>query len=275
MIKFLKFLTIIFVAIYVQGCVFSDKDTPTQPVWSWEPVYNPEHTKFGIPIDSDSTDDYLIHRYGYTISYNPNLYVANWVAWQLNKSWLGYTSRYSGDFMQDIALPPDFIRISHDFYTRTGFDRGHIVPSNDRTLTSHLNQETFFTTNIYPQTPDMNQGVWASFETYLNNLADYQNKDIYIVSGAIFSSGRKIKDLVAIPDTCYKIAVILEMGQSIADVDSNTNIISVKIPNIDGIRNEDWQNFKCSIDDIERSVNYDFLNLISDSLEIFLESNVF
>lgn len=270
----LLLLLLLFSLVYLSSCVFSDDD-PNNSSWSWTPNINPSHTLLGTPFDGDSTDEYFIQRNSYTISYNYELNVANWVCWNLNKSWLGNVSRYSGDFVTDYAIPPGNVRVNHDDYKFTGYDRGHLVASSERTATDYMNFETFFLTNIYPQKPDMNQGVWSDFESYYYNLAKYQDKDLYIIAGGIFTSNARLNNIVAIPDTCYKIVLILDMGESISDIDSTTQVIAVKIPNIDGIRNANWIDYKCNVDAIESSTGFDYMNLIPDSLENHLESYVF
>lgn len=55
----------------------------------------------GIPIDQDISDDHLIERTQYVISYNKYKNVANWVSWNLDSSWYGDAPRYSGNFITD------------------------------------------------------------------------------------------------------------------------------------------------------------------------------
>ena len=77
---------------------------------------------------------------------------------------------------------------------------------------------------------------------------------------------------VSIPDSCFKIVVVLDYGQSLDDVTVNTPVYAVKMPNINGIRSENWTTYKCSIDDIEASTGYDFLKNIDHDIEDIIES---
>lgn len=67
------------------------------------------HTEMGLPTDKDSSDDYIINRPQYVVSYNKNLHVPNWVSWNLNASWYGDVPRFSGSFISDTSLPESFI----------------------------------------------------------------------------------------------------------------------------------------------------------------------
>ncbi len=46
-----------------------------------------------------------------------------------------------------------FLFFPNNNYRGTGYDRGHFVPSGDRTNTPEQNTATFMLTNIIPQTP--------------------------------------------------------------------------------------------------------------------------
>ncbi|MBK9249447.1 MAG: hypothetical protein IPM69_15360 [Ignavibacteria bacterium] len=85
--------------IFLTTC--SDSSTPgpvTDPNEVYVPANRSIHLEVNSPVDADSTDDYLIIRRQYVLSYNKNLNVANWVSWELNKSWFGPEPRYTGDF---------------------------------------------------------------------------------------------------------------------------------------------------------------------------------
>jgi len=230
------------------------------------------HLECGIPKDKDSADDYIIIRQQYALSYNYKLGTPNWVSWEMNSNWFGDVERYEGNFITDNELPSNYTKIKHSDYTNSGYDRGHLVRSEERTKTVEDNKSTFLMTNIIPQTQDLNRGVWLNLEYYLENLCKKENKQIFVISGGIYSSGTKINNLVAIPDTCYKIAVVLDKGQSRKDITKNTRVIAVKMPNIDGIRSDKWEKYTTTIDAIEYSTGYDFLNYIKDDIENILES---
>jgi endonuclease G len=97
--------------------------------------------------------NYLPIKSQYALSYNNNTRIPNWVSWQLNNSWLGSTPRQD-DFRADTTLPSTFYRITGSDYSGSGFDRGHMTPSADRTNTVSSNSSTFLMTNMIPQAPN-------------------------------------------------------------------------------------------------------------------------
>lgn len=230
------------------------------------------HLALGTPVDADASDDYVIVRRQYALSYNKDLNVPNWVSWNLNTDWYGEVDRYSGSFIRDTSLPDGFYRVKHSDYTNSGYDRGHMVRSEERTLTEEDNRSTFLLTNILPQRPDLNRGVWLDLEYWCEEMCKDSLKELYVIAGGIFHEPHDpLSDVVAVPDSCFKIIVVLERGQGLAEITADTRVVAVVMPNIDGIRSDDWEQYVTSVDRIEASTGYDFLDLIPDTIEQTLE----
>jgi endonuclease G, mitochondrial len=94
------------------------------------------HLLLGNPTNaqaSESTpDNYLIVKPQYALSYNRAKGHANWVAWELSQKWLGSSDRQN-DFRPDPVLPASWYKVTPNDYSNSGFDRGHLCPSADRT----------------------------------------------------------------------------------------------------------------------------------------------
>ena len=238
--------------------------------------YGLEHHAFGYPFDGDTTDDYILIKPQFKLSYCSQKNVANWVAWELNDTWVGPQERYSGRFITDTALPSHFTRISHDDYTRSGFDRGHLVRSKERTRNEEDNRATFLLTNILPQTPDLNRGVWLRFEDYCLQKATQENKNMYLIAGGIFTTDSTLRGegKVAIPDSCYKIVVFWPKGLDFRKATRQLEVVAVNMPNIQGVRNHTWQQYATTVRKIEKSTGYDFLALLPDSVEQYVETRL-
>ena len=197
----------------------------------------------GATADANNHAHYLITRPQYAMDYNDTTHQANWVAWDYTSADSGTAGR-SSVFFQDTTLPPGFYQVLTTDYSGSGYDRGHMSPSADRTATRADNDATFFMSNMIPQTPDNNQGVWASFENYTRSLAAAGN-EILIISGPSLFGGSTIASGVAIPGYTWKIAVVVPLGASTASsrITASTRVITIKIPNIAGVRNNPWQQY--------------------------------
>ena len=72
-------------------------------------------------------------------------------------------------------------------YTKSGYDRGHMVP-NYAIVTRYGKDEqrkTFMMSNIAPQTPALNRGVWREFEHRIADLWTARYGEIWVVVGCI------------------------------------------------------------------------------------------
>ena len=236
---------------------------------------NNVNVALGIPVDKDSTDDYLILRTQYVLSYNPYRNAANWVSWNLDSSWYGDTPRYSRSFITDTSLPDSCYKVKHSDYTNSGYDRGHMVRSEERTRTVDDNKATFLLTNILPQHPDLNRGIWLKLENYCEDLCKKEKKELFVIAGGVFHTENRVKNAVAIPDSCFKIIVVLNNGESIESITDSTAVIAVMMPNIAGVRNEQWQKYVTTIRRIENSSGYDFLSNLSGELQDIIENRFY
>jgi len=226
----------------------------------------------GQPRDSDSTDDFLIFRTQYVVSFNPDRHVANWVSWNLNSDWYGDAPRYT-KFLQDPELPKNIYQAKDKDYSKSGYDKGHIVRSEERTATEEDNITTFYYTNVMPQTPDLNRGIWLQLERYCEYLCKKQNKELYIIAGGIYHEGyNTIGNEVAVPDSCFKIIVVLDRGEGLENINNKTLVIAVVMPNQDGVRKGDWHDYTTSVDRIEWSTGYNFLSDVSQEIQDVIEN---
>jgi endonuclease G len=234
------------------------------------------HLAMGIPADADPSDDYLMEKPQYALSYNNNLRCPNWVSSNLNASHFGDVPRFSGKFMPDMQLPPNLYKVRHEDYSNSGYDRGHLVRSEERTATPADNEATFLTTNLLPQFHDLNAGPWLRLEEECQRLAVKQGKELYIICGGIFSKKpeRIGRGGVAVPSQCFKIVVVLERGQKAKNVTAQTRVIAVIMPNVRDIKSHGWQQYATTVDDIERQTGYDFLNALPVNVQQALESRV-
>ena len=219
------------------------------------------YLKFGNPNNanqSDSNNFLMVNPY-FALSYNRQRGTANWVAWTISPSDLGDFQRQN-DFRPDDRLPKGWARITTGDYTGSGFDRGHLCPSADRTSSAEANSATFLMTNIAPQTGDLNRGVWERLESYSRDLVK-QGNELYVIAGLYGEKG-KIKNKITIPSGFWKIVVVLPEGiDNFAAVTPENRIIAVDMPNVSGVMNDDWRKYRITVRQIEQKTG---LNLLSN-----------
>lgn len=260
---------------------------------------NAENTPlyFGNPSDAVADTkyetNYLMVKPQYTLSYNNETLCPNWAAWHLSKDDIGSADR-SNDFRPDEELPEGWYAVKKADYNYNvyGFDRGHVCPSADRTLTQNDNSMTFLMTNMVPQSPDNNRVVWNHFEAYERQLA-LDGNEIYIIAGPYGTGGTGAKgkfDTVDftdkktkksykmnVPASTWKVILVIPYGDNdLSRVDENAITIAINVPNDMGIaKNGDWEQYLTSIDAIEEMTGYDFFELLPDDVEAKLESRIY
>lgn len=214
------------------------------------------HLKYGNPSNAnDNESNYLIVKPEYALSYNCTTGIANWASWQLDRSWLGSTDR-SDNFMPNPELPADCYAVRPSDYSRSGYDRGHLVPSGDRTNSQTANENTFIMTNIIPQSPSNNREVWRELEEYSRELAD-EGKELYLVAGGEGISRKIVKSQVVVPEYTWKVILILDdPGNEITS--ENARTLAVWIPNSEEVVNTKWQDYIVSVDQVEDKTGYNF-----------------
>ena len=234
------------------------------------PTYfsNSEHLSLGNPSNAgkDNPNNLLIEKDSYVLSYSRARNVLNWASWRVDREWLGRTPRQD-DFRPDGGLPRGFYQATSREYRRSGYDRGHMVPSGDRTATERDNSLTFLMTNIFPQARENNRGPWRELEEYGRDLVYQQGKSLYVVGGGYGNKGKAGK--VTIPGRVWKVMVVLDEADD--EVTRATEVIAVDMPNSDRIE-EDWQVYRTTIDRIEIATGYDLLSEVPEDIQAAIES---
>jgi hypothetical protein len=153
-----------------------------------------------------------------------------------------------------------------------------MAPSADWTASEADNNTTFFLTNFLPQAPNMNQGPWARLEDALRDSVLLANREVYIIAGGIFTNGVGLgsiqnRGLIWIPDSTYKIALIMPAGTGIGaagTLPANTTVLAVNMPNVNTISG-DWRTWLTTVARVQASTGYDFLDLLSEPTECLVE----
>jgi endonuclease G, mitochondrial len=208
-------------------------------------------------------DDRMVTHTGFTLAYNEGNEEADWVAYKLKGKEVHIQRKRTDNFRSDpgvqsgSATPFD--------YLHSGYDRGHLAPAADMKWSTQAMSESFFMSNMTPQVPDFNRGIWEDLEEQVRNWAIIE-QEIYVVTGPVFeapSQDRKYigADRVAVPDAFYKI--VLDYKQP------NFKVISFLIPN-EGSMQSYWQ-YTTSIDNIEKITGLDFFPSFPDTIETVLE----
>lgn len=228
------------------------------------------HLALGNPSHAGKTyaNDFLIEREQYALAYSRDRSSLIWASWRVNRSWLGQTDRQD-DFRPDGNLPKAFAPVLPTAYRGSGYDRGHMVPSGDRTRSPADNSATFLMSNIFPQAADNNRGPWRELEEYAREQVQ-AGKSLYVIGGVYGDQG-KVGE-VTVPGRIWKVIVVLDSPTAdVSSITNQTEVIAVDMPNRDRV-DASWQTYQTSVDRIEIATGYDLLSSLPVEIQAVLEA---
>ncbi len=218
------------------------------------------HTE--IPKSPATLNEQIINHTGFTISYNEKKLIPNWVAYELtNKETKGKAKR-TNQFKEDPKVKG---RSANDKdYTGSGYDRGHMIPAGDLKWDEKAMEESFYLSNICPQAPNLNRGVWRILE---EDLRDKTEKDstLLIACGPILVDKNKKtigKSKVCVPTGFFKV-VLAPFTQPVKG-------IAFLFPNDDC--NKELSDYITTIDKVEDVTGIDFFYKLPDEIENKVEA---
>lgn len=205
----------------------------------------------------------IVSHLAYTLKYNERHEQAEWVVYRLTAEQLKQNLPRKDNFREDprvktgSATPED--------YRRSGYDRGHLAPAADMKWSKQAMSESFFMSNMSPQEPDFNQGIWNTLEERVRDWAR-EYGELYIVTGPILEDGLPVigENGVSAPRAYYKIVLdYREPGFKAA---------GFLMPNAGSDRPIDA--YVVTVDSVESVTGIDFFPALPDSLEHALESGL-
>ena len=221
-------------------------------------------TRLEIPAKLKNVSEQILQRKGYTVSYNKDLKIPNWVAWELTPEKLVERESRTDKFLPDPDLP-EHEAVTTDDYKGAGMDRGHMCPAGDNRWHWKAMQESFYTTNICPQNHNLNRGDWKELEESCRRWAQEEGK-IYIVCGPILydqrhrTIGKKHK--ITVPEAFFKVVLC---------ADSNPpKAIGFIYKNASG--NHPLDSYVNTVDEVERITGIDFFPALPDEIEEKVEA---
>jgi endonuclease G len=215
--------------------------------------------------DGGAKDEEIIRHEGFVVSYNPELRLANWVAWALTaEEAQGGVAERTDDFRPDPNLKGASAQTGD--YKNSGYDRGHLAPAGDMGWSEAAMRESFYLTNICPQSPNLNRGLWRVVEERCREWAREYGV-VLIVSGPVAQAGgeRIGGNGVAVPQFFYKVICRLS--------DNKYHGIAFLLENR-AYGKTDWRELAIPIDSVEEVTGLDFFSLLPDREEEAMERTV-
>ncbi len=215
-------------------------------------------------LPTSTTGNIAHHKY-YSLSYNDRHEIPEWVAYELTAADLKVKNvKRHRRFNVDTAVKGK--SASHGDYINSGYTRGHMAPAGDMAFNKEAMKETFFMSNMAPQSKEFNAGIWNKLEQQGRDWA-YDNKRLFVVTGPVINDIKTWigKNEVGVPKSFYKIYLDLE--------GSEQKGIAFLMPHADSKRS--LKDFAVTIDEVEEVTGIDFFGeLMEDDLENRIEATI-
>lgn len=217
-----------------------------------------------IPTITDERSDRIITHKGFTLSYNYDWKIPNWVAYELTDiEVMGEVPRYD-KFKPDPMVPQNVSATTND-YKHSGYDRGHLAPAADMKWDEQAMRESFYLSNICPQNPNLNGGVWKDLEEQVRDLAS-QKGSIFVACGPIVTDASTTigENKVVVPQAFFKVLLQEENG--------TIHTIGFVYENISG--RKPMSTYAMTVDEVEEITGIDFFPSLPNKIEKKTESEV-
>jgi endonuclease G len=220
------------------------------------PTENITHLEYPAVLPNEK----IISHSGYSFVYSEEHEQAKWIAYELTKEETNSLFERTDKFLVDLMVSTGTAENSD--YANSGYDKGHLAPAADMGWSANSMKESFYLSNMSPQLPGFNRGVWKRLEEMMRSWA-IDNSAIYIVTGPVLTSGLPTigDNRVSIPNYYYK--VILDYTQP------EIKAIGFILPNASS--SSALSSFAVSIDDVENVTGLDFFPALPDDQEATLE----
>ena len=194
------------------------------------------------------TADTILSYSGFDLGYNEQYEQAAWVAYVLTREeveW-GIVER-TDNFRADTNLSTG--SASPADYQGSGFDRGHLAPAGDMQWNPTAMSESFLMSNMSPQLPGFNRGIWKKLESEVRNWA-LEKDSIYVITGPVLAPIDSFigENQVGVPQYFYKVLVDLSPPDH--------SLIAFLLPN--SASSDSLLQFAIPVDSLEQITGYDF-----------------
>lgn len=219
-----------------------------------------DNLALGVPGKADT----LIDRPGYALGYTEYHEQPAWVIYKLTRAEATTkAAKRTNRFIEDPAIPTGSATAAD--YRKSGYDRGHLAPAADMAFSARTMADSFFYSNMSPQRPQFNRGIWKNLEEQIRLFA-IAEEEIYVVTGPILPKEKTITigaNRVTVPTHYYKVVFDLTPPQK---------MIGFIVPN-EGNKCP-LQDFAVTVNTVETATGLDFFSRVPQPKQEDLENTI-
>ena len=257
---FLLFLLVISLTTFLHPASRSEERAPEASLQRGVASARYDNLSFGIPGKADC----IVDREGFALGYIEYHEQPAWVIYKLTRAEVQtQVARRTNRFREDPEVPTG--SATNADYRKSGYDRGHLAPAADMAFSVQTMADSFFFSNMSPQVPAFNRGIWKRLEEQVRKFALHEG-EIMVVTGPVLPKEKSItigNNKVTVPDRYYKVVYDLTPPQK---------MIGFIIPNNGSTR--PLQDFAVTVDAVEKETGLNFFSLVPRQEQDRLESTI-
>lgn len=211
------------------------------------------------------TTDTILSYEGFDLGYNEKNEQASWVVYVLTRKEVETVIAGRTDhFRPDTSIRSGSAEL--DDYRGSGYDRGHLAPAGDMRWSQPAMEESFLLSNMSPQQPGFNRGIWRKMEEQVRKWA-VEKDSIYVITGPVLDPilDRIGNNEVGVPGAYFKVLVDLSPP--------DFSMVAFLIPHQSS--NLALSSFEMTVDSLEKLTGYDFFAGAPDQETIeWMEGNL-
>ena len=224
---------------------------------------------YSFELPASCGNNQIINHFAYTLSYNEQHEQADWVAYILTRGRVSdkVTGR-TDNFRPDPLVTTGSAELA-DYKSADAngqhYDRGHLAPAADMAWAAEAMDESFYLSNMSPQTAGFNRGIWKYLEEQLRAWA-LEYDTLFVVTGPVLTDGlpKLGPNDVSIPEYYYKVILRFEPSDTLA--------IGFILPNASS--KSPLSSFAVTVDSVEMLTGIDFFIALPDFTEESVESSL-
>ncbi len=219
----------------------------------------------GARLELPATDEphAVIHHTGFSLLYSETHEQAAWVGYVLRRNQLGKGVKRKDNFRADPKVPTGSATLAD--YRRSGYDRGHLAPAADLAWSEASMDDSFYMSNMSPQLPGHNRGVWKRLEEHVREWAR-SSDSLYVITGPVLKPDLPTigPNQVSVPEAYFK-AIFHYQGEE-------SKCIAFIVPN--EASSKPLQHFAVNVDSVEQITGLDLFYAVEDELEKQIEATL-
>jgi endonuclease G len=166
------------------------------------------HAPWGAP-QTAKADAAVICRKGYFLLHDNQAKIPTWVTWHVTPQTVNGCWPRTNAFVADASLPANKRSDPKD-YAGSGYDQGHLANDAHQSWDQQVEYESFLMTNMSPQLPGLNRGIWKLLETATGAWTYSRQHTMVVYAGNIYNTATAKKigaGQVVVPDMLFKIVI--------------------------------------------------------------------